>query len=309
MKTITLTLNPAFDVHCSAETFAAERESIAVISQRIAAGKGINISRAMQKNGTDNVALAILGQDNAAEFRAQLQEDGITLCEIPVPGRIRENITLHVPGQKETRLSFVGFAADDALLAQVGEALGKLAEPGDLVTMTGRLAAGMSVAAVKQLLQELSERGVRIVIDSKSFSLGDMLACSPYLIKPNEEEISEYLGREVRSFAEVTEQAKVLYEKGIANVMVSLGEQGALLVCGEGVFTAVPPEITPVSTVGAGDSAIAGFLAAAGSGASAEDCLREAVAYGTAACLTEGTNPPEPADIARIRGRIRINRG
>ena len=82
--------------------------------------------------------------------------------------------------------------------------------------------------------------------------------------------------------------------------MISLGGDGALLACKEGVFTVHAPKIRPVSTIGAGDSSIAGFLAAAAEGKSAADCLKTAVAYGTAACLTAGTLPPRREDIHSI---------
>ena len=308
MKIVTLTLNPAYDVHCEAQSFEARQENIAAVTSRMAGGKGINISRALNSAGVSNTALAVLGQENAAEFRAELKETGVELLEIPVQGRIRENITLHVAGQPETRLSFTGFSAEDTLMEQVKSALLGLVGAGDMVTMTGRITDGVQIGTVKKLLLELGARGVRYVIDSRSFSLQDLLDCRPYLIKPNEEEIASYLGRPVDTLSEALENAKGLHEAGIENVLLSHGAQGALLVCPEGAFRAVPPKIVPVSTVGAGDSSIAGFLAAAAEGKPAEQCLRRAVAFGTAACLTEGTNPPTREDAERILALVQTER-
>ena len=88
--------------------------------------------------------------------------------------------------------------------------------------------------------------------------------------------------------------------------MISLGAKGALMVNADGAFIASPPKCTPVSTIGAGDSSIAGFAAAAAEGKGTEDCLKLAMAYGNAACLTEGTNPPEPEEVSRILKEVKI---
>ena len=146
------------------------------------------------------------------------------------------------------------------------------------------------------------------MIDSRSFSLDDLRELRPFLIKPNQEEISEYLCREIDSFDEISEVAMALHSGGIENVMISLGGDGAMLACDEGVFVATPPRIDALSTIGAGDSAIAGFLAASKSGKSAPECLCNAVSFGSAACLTEGTKPPRPKDISDLLPLITLKR-
>ena len=113
MKIITITLNPAFDVHCSAEHFEACHENLATITEREAGGKGVNISRALTMNGVDNLALLAVGDANGADFCRELDKDGMTYEAIELKGRIRENITIHTKDAPETRLSFTGFATDE----------------------------------------------------------------------------------------------------------------------------------------------------------------------------------------------------
>ena len=165
------------------------------------------------------------------------------------------------------------------------------------------------MSAVRQFLVSLSERGIRVVVDSKSFSTEDLTAVAPFLIKPNEEEISGFLRTSVRTFAECTDGCRALQENGIENVMVSLGARGAMLCCKEGLFRAEPPVLSAVSTIGAGDSSIAGFLQAFAEGQSKPECLRRAVAFGSAACLRAGTLPPLPQDIAALLPEIKVSRG
>ena len=302
MRIYTLTLNPAYDIHATTAHFLPCRENLANVTSRDAGGKGVNISRALHSGGTENTAVIVLGKENGGEFKESLASFGLNCLYFEKEGRIRENLTLHCETTGETRISFAGFAVDEHILDEVETAMEVDEET--FVTYTGRTPAGIPGESVKAFLKRLQDKGAKVVIDSKSFTLEDLFALRPWLIKPNQEEIAEYLGCEIRNLEEAAEKAKLLHGKGIANAMISLGGDGALLACKEGVFTVHAPKIRPVSTIGAGDSSIAGFLAAAAEGKSAADCLKTAVAYGTAACLTAGTLPPRREDIHSILSRL-----
>lgn len=304
MKIYTITLNPAYDVHAYAENFAPFHENLATVTSREAGGKGVNLSRALQNGGTDNTAVIVLGQDNCGEFKAELESAGLSTLLLEKPGRIRENLTLHCANAPETRISFAGFPADDSLLDEVARLLDVDADT--VITFTGRVASGMSMDQVKLFLKNLQKQGAKIVLDSKSFSIEDIYQVQPWLIKPNQEEISEYLGCQVNTIEEAMEKAQIFAHHGVTNVMVSLGEQGALLLQNGSCYIATPPVIQAISTIGAGDSSLAGFIAAAQSGWDAAGCLQNAVAYGTAACLTEGSLPPTAADITAIRTQVQV---
>ena len=189
MNVITLTLCPAYDVHCYAEWFEPFTENLARVTSMEAGGKGVNISRALTANGVNNRAMVLLGRENGAEFLRGLEKSGLDTQILEVEGRIRENITLHTPGKPETRLSFYGFASDDGVLTRVGELL-----PEDMsdtvLTLTGRLPDGMTTGAAVQFLLDMKGRGAQVVLDSRSFGREDVLAVRPWLIKPNREEIA-----------------------------------------------------------------------------------------------------------------------
>ena len=304
MKIYTITLNPAYDVHAYAEHFAPFHENLAAVTSREAGGKGVNLSRALQNGGTENTAVVVLGQDNCAEFKAELQAAGLQTILLEKPGRIRENLTLHCADQPETRISFSGFPADDSLLDEVAALLEVDADT--VITFTGRVASGMSMDRVKAFLKSLQAKGAKIVLDSKSFSMEDIFEVQPWLIKPNQEEISEYLGCQISTIEEAIEKAQVFADHNITNVMVSLGEQGALLLHNGSCYRATPPVINAISTIGAGDSSLAGFIAAAKKGENPALCLQNAVTYGTAACLTEGSLPPTAEDIATIYSQVQL---
>ena len=306
MKIVTLTLNPAFDVHCTVESLTLGREHLCTITDREAGGKGVNISRALTKNGIENLALVVLGAENGDDFCRRLESDGMRYLSLTLPGRIRENITIHPEVGEETRLSFAGFSVDESLPDMVEAAISPTLATGDVVTLTGRIPSGIGMESVIDFVERLQSKGVRVVIDSRSFTLDDLRRTRPFLIKPNAEEIAEYLGRKVSGAEDVREAARALHADGIENVMISLGEMGALLVCDEGEFLATPPSVTVLSTIGAGDSSIAGFLSALSEGLSCREALRRAVAFGTAACKSSGTRPPEPCDVTEIEGQVNM---
>ena len=297
MKIITLTLNPAFDTHCYIENFKPYYENLARITSFDACGKGVNISRTLNVAGVENTALLILGEENAESFKKRLTEDGVAFCNITVKGKIRENITVHTEGKKETRISFEGFECSGEILSSVSELIGDNLND-TVITFTGRAPLGITTQELKSFLSALKNKGAKLVIDSRSFTdISDISEVGPWLIKPNEEEVSMYTDIKITDTESALKAARELYLKGIDNVMISLGGDGAVLYCEKGGFYCPAPKITPLSTVGAGDSSIAGFITAHSLGLPEKDMLFYAVCYGSTACLTEGTAPPRKEDI------------
>ena len=193
MNIVTLTLSCAFDIHCTADKLTLNHENLASIISSDAGGKGVNISRALTKFGTKNTAVAVLGEDNGDSFERALKNEGITLYPIWDKGRIRENITVHTDDGRETRLSFRGSPVSKDVFSKVTKTLHSLCNSETLLTVTGRVPDGIEIGEVKALIKELSKNGVKVVIDSRSFTLADLIDTKPYLIKPNEEEIDAYI--------------------------------------------------------------------------------------------------------------------
>lgn len=294
----TLTLNPAFDVHVSLDYFKLGCENLAEGVTRDVGGKGINISNALSENNILNTAIVVVGEENGNDFVSGLEKLGLSYKLLKCDGRIRENITIHPSEGKETRLSFKGFECRPEMLDDIL----KMIEDSEIVTFTGSLPQGIEADAAEEFLLKLKARGVKLVIDSKSITVNMLLKIKPWLIKPNEEEIKEYFG--AVSEAEIVEKALFLNNEGIENIMVSLGGSGAILVNGGKVYRAYVPEVQVVSTIGAGDSSIAGFISCRGD---ASERLKRAVSFGTAACLTEGTNPPKSEKIEEIYNQVSVS--
>ncbi len=300
MKIVTLTLAPAFDIHCDADSITVDHENIARVTDFDAGGKGVNISRALNRFGVSNTAVVVIGDENGADFENRLKNENIYFQKVGIKGRIRENITIHTANGKETRISFTGTQAPSDLMHTVERITDKICDEDTVLTFTGRLPEGVSVDEAKAYIKKVMTRGVRVVLDSRSFSLSDMLDVKPFLIKPNEEEITAYMGRDISDFDSAVNAATELCGKGIENVMISLGARGAVLCSSGEICSVEAPKINAISTVGAGDSSIAGFLYAMSHSMSIAECLKTAVAFGSAACLTSGTNPPEKSEVEML---------
>ncbi|MBQ9783957.1 MAG: hexose kinase [Clostridia bacterium] len=304
----TVTLNPAFDLHYEMAHFEAKNENYVQSVLCDAGGKGINISRALTVNGVENTAYVILGEENGAVFAAQLERDGLKFDPIYTKGRIRENITLHPADDKETRISLDTFSVTPDTLTALETKMNRDAQPGSLIAFAGRLPRGIEKENAIAFLQRRVRTGARVIVDSNSFTPEDLQRIRPWFIKPNEQEIAAFLGRTVDDPIDAANAAAELVVKGIAEeVMISLGGDGAVWSNGKRrMILTVPKLAHPVSTIGAGDSTLAGLLAATAQGECVENALRNAVAYGTAACMTEGTLPPRKEDIQTALKAVKV---
>ncbi len=295
MKIYTLTLNPAFDIHTEVENLKLNKENFAIIRSREAGGKGLNISRALTCAGIKNSAVVLLGKENAEDYLNLVTS--VNIMPIYRDGRIRENITIHSNGN-ETRISFSGLSVSDDVFSEILEKTD--IDGSTILTFTGSLPDGISVKAAKNFLMSAKSLGAKIVIDSRSFSLQDILDIGPWLIKPNEEEINKYCKEEIKNLQAALKKAEEILKNGVENVIISLGASGAVLACKDGSCIINAPKIDVLSTIGAGDSMIAGFISAYIKNLSCIDLLKYAVAYGSAACLTRGTNPPKAMEIEKM---------
>ena len=305
MKILTLTLNPAFDIHCGVEKFLPERENYMRSYRRHIGGKGVNISRALHENGVESTAFVVLGRQNCADFERELSSCGIKYVPLYVDGRIRENITIHPENAAETRISFQGCAVSRAAAEEIFGLMLPLCDENTVFTFNGRMPAGLAVSDVAPLLEKVKARGAYLAVDSGTFTMEDFAAVKPWFIKPNQEEISRCVGREINTHAEAIAAAREIRARGIENVMVSLGGKGAVLASPVGDFAVTVPKTEVISTIGAGDSSVAGFISAFAEGKPTLECLINAVSYGSAACLTAGTNPPKREDVEAIRKKIK----
>lgn len=296
MKIYTLTLNPAFDLHYTIDDFKPYGENYVHNSLTQSAGKGINISRALKNADIENTAYIIVGKNDFESYTRNLDVDyKYYLTE----GDVRKNITVHTKDMPETRISLDDFCVDKDVFANLKNDLHSVCDENTILTFTGRLPKGIDRQEAVYMLTTIKKAGAKIVCDCNSLTFEDLENIKPWLIKPNETEIKQLYSGDVKAAGEK------LQKSGIENVMISMGSEGVLFLNKDGMLEVKPPKINAISTIGAGDSTIAGFISAFVNGMSVENCVKYAVASGTAACLEEGTNPPDVKRIEEIYMNLR----
>ncbi|HNV13725.1 MAG: 1-phosphofructokinase [Actinomycetales bacterium] len=298
---VTLTPNPSIDRTVSVPALEHGEVNRASDSRIDPGGKGINVARALATNGTEALAVLPSGGPEGHLLQALLRRSGTAYTAVPIAGTTRMNIAVIEPDGTTTKLNEPGptLSADefDALLATVDNHL----DP-DLrwIVGCGSLTPGMPEGIYADLVRRGHAHGIKVAIDSSGAPFTAAVPAGPDLIKPNHEELEELVGRPLHTLAEVGEAARTLVDGGIETVIVSLGKHGALLVNAVAVAHAIAHVAHPVSTVGAGDSLVAGYLHAVCRGAGPREALATGVAWGAAAVSLPGSRMPGPDDIAAI---------
>lgn len=301
---VTLTPNPSHDrtVTLSAplERGAVQRAE-SVISQ--AGGKGVNISRASVAAGIPSIAVLPAPKDDP--FVLELLASGIDCRPVEHAGDLRVNITISEPDGTTTKLNSPGPTATPEVLEGLTTALRRRAVSADWIVLAGSLPPGAPVGWYADLVTTLRESGARIAVDTSDEPLRALVerlpASAPHLMKPNGEELASFTGDDPVLLESdpnaAAKAARTLVDNGVESVLVTLGGNGAVLVTAAGAWHAAPPPTTVVSTVGAGDSSLFGYLLGDIRQQGPAQRLALAVAYGSAAAGLPGTTVPNPTQV------------
>lgn len=300
---LTLTANPSFD-RTIALPEPLERGAVhrvdAMTSQ--AGGKGVNISRAATRAGIPTIAVLPAWPDD--EIVYELVEAGIECRPSRPAGDIRINLTLTEPDGTTTKLNGPGAEVTSEHLDDLAGTLVRHAADAAWTVLAGSLPPGAPAGFYADLVTRLRPM-TRVAVDTSEAPLAALVdglpADAPHLLKPNAEELASVTGTEPADLegdpAAAAKAARTLVERGVGSVLATLGARGAVLVSTGGAWYAPSPPTTVVSTVGAGDSTLFGYLLGALRDLPAPDRLALAVSYGAAAAGLPGTTIPTPDDL------------
>ena len=293
---LTLTPNLSLDLTYELDGLARGEVQRAASMSVEAGGKGINVSRNLIANGTASRAVAPIGGPSGEQFLSLLEGSGIELIRVPVDEPVRTNVGIVEHEGVVTKINAAGprLSGDevDRILTNTASA----SHGATWLAACGSLPPGAPVDFYARVVALARDAGCQVAVDSSGPPLSATLKAGPDLIKPNLEELSELVGRQLTTFGEVLAAAKEVRAMGVGIVLVSLGADGAILLDEEGALHAETPPFTPRSTVGAGDALLAGFLFASGD---REAALVEAVTWGAAASRLPGSRGPAPGDLDR----------
>ena len=292
----TVTFNPAIDYVVRLDApLEVGQVNRACGEDCVLGGKGINVSGVLAQLGCPSVALGFVAGETGAWLERGLAAQGLHTDFVHLENGMTR-INVKIKAAQETELNGAGPDIPDEALHQLEEKLDSLTE-NDVLILAGSIPASLPQDVYERLLARLDGKGVRCVVDATRDLLVNVLPYRPFLIKPNNHELGEIVGRELTSDEEIIAAARSLQEKGARNVLVSMAGDGALLVDEQGQTHRIGcPKGKVVNSVGAGDSMVAGFVAGWMQTKSYAFALRLGTACGSATAFSLGLATKEKID-------------
>lgn len=304
-RVLTVTLNPALDLTVQLPALRLGEVNRSDNLQAHAAGKGLNVAQVLADLGHQLTVTGFLGEANAQPFEQLFAARGFADEFVRVAGETRSNIKLAEADGRITDINGpgleVGAAQRDELLAR----LERLVPGHELVVVAGSLPRGVEVPWFVELLQQLARLGARVALDTSGAALREGLALSPWLIKPNEEELAQARGLDPADAQALADEARRLNAR-IEHVVMSQGAAGVSWFSPAAAWHAQPPKVRVVSTVGAGDSLLAGMLHGLLAGWPAERTLAHATAIAAQAVGQIGFGITDRAQLAELEAAVRL---
>lgn len=293
MKVTAVTLNPAIDRTYYVDGFFLDKVNRAEKINVNSGGKGINFIRALSRGGVDCVASGFLGR-GAENILQTVQKEGIEADFVEVDSDIRVNIKIcDLKNGTYTDLNESGAAisADetDAILKKVA----LLSKNSGYFYMGGSLPTGVNSDIYKKMIEICKENGVKTVLDTSGTPLKEGVLAKPDIIKPNKAEAQELLGRKISSFSDAVSAAREIQDFGVSTVLLSMGDEGCVCAAKDEVYTAQALKITAKSTVGAGDTFLAGYVYGRCQKMDVCEALKCAISFASAKVQFEGNYIPD----------------
>lgn len=279
----TVTLNPSLDYVMTLDEFEENKVNRSIREHITPGGKGINVSRSLKSLGVDTIALGFAGGLIGDYLQRELTNEGIRCDFVKINYENRINVKLEY--SKETEINAMGPFLTSENIEELKRKLDSLTY-GDFLVLSGSIGKGTPEDIYAQIIDYVKNKNVKVIVDTTGIPFLHTLKHRPYLVKPNLNELMEITNRNITTSSEVIEAAKELVSMGAVNVLVSLAEKGAILVNREGVIRSYAPKGYVVTSVGAGDAMIAGFLYSVFRGESNVEALRSGVAAGSASVFS-----------------------
>ncbi len=285
----TLTYNPSIDYLVTVDSLEIGKLNRMRKASYLYGGKGVNVSQVLKELGIDNTAIGFVAGFTGREIEEGLQRQGIHTDFVHLPeGHSRINIKFH--GIEETEVNAPGPFVDAVSMRALKDRIEQIGID-DILILAGAATSNMESDTFATFISELPYRDTKVILDTNGEALVNALCYHPFLIKPNMEELSDLFHEEFypSNTTGIVDAAKRLQDKGARNVLISMGEDGAILVTEDGhVYSRPAPAGIVVNTVGSGDSMVAGFLAGYLQNRNMEDALCLGVCAGSASAFNEG---------------------
>lgn len=256
----TVTLNPSLDYVVEMDELKPGATNRSKSEHMLPGGKGINVSVVLKNLGVQSVALGFIAGFTGEEIVRNVSDLGVNADFIRLEeGMSRINVKLKA--SKETEINCVGPCISQTDVEKLYAQLERLQE-GDVLVLAGSIPSSVSDTIYQDIMTRLADKNVMVIVDATKDLLCNVLEKHPFLIKPNNHELGEIFGVELKTNEEIISYGKKLQERGARNVLISMAGDGAIFLGEDGsVYESEAPKGKVVNSVGAGDSMVAGFLA------------------------------------------------
>lgn len=306
----TVTLNPALDKTVEIPSLTVDSVNRITTMRTDPGGKGINVSKVIRKLGGESTAMGILGGNTGRAICAALEEMKIRTAFRFAEGETRTNLKIIDPiNHTNTDLNEPGITVSEEILKSLLEELVSKVKEGDIVVLSGSLPKGAGEDTYGMWVKTCKEAGAKVILDVDGALLEAGIQESPYLIKPNKQELSVLMGKELNTTKELAGAAAELMDRyDIARIVVSMGGEGALYITKEETIYAEGLKVPVKSTVGAGDSVVAALAVSEEAGKTLEETVRLSIACGAANVMCSGTQAAEYEVIEKLRSKVVFRR-
>lgn len=306
---LTVTLNAAIDKRYVVEDFKVGEVNRVKECAYTPGGKGLNVSKPAAIAGARVVATGFVGGHAGAYIEDALKPFGVESAFYHMLQESRSCINIwDEVHQVQTEFLEPGFVVTEEDFEAFLEKFQELVRDADVVAMSGSVPKGLDATAYQRMVAIVKAAEKPVILDTSGKLLSEGILAKPTMIKPNIDEIRMLTGSRCDDLDEIIEAAIRICARGVEMVAVSLGSEGSILACAEGVYRAIVPQIDAVNTVGCGDAMIAGFALGLSQGLGIEETLRKASAISAAAALREETGFFVPEDMEKILPNVIIQK-
>ena len=304
-----ISLNPCIDRTLTVEGFTPGGLNRVLTSNDVAAGKGINVALTVSALGLDSECVGFMYRDSAPLFEKRLMVNSTAYDFIWLDGAVRTNIKVFdQAAEVVTELNESGREIGPESLEKMTELVCAHAANSDYLILSGSMPPGCPDDYYATLIREVAGLGCRCVLDADGERLKKGLQARPFMIKPNRFELETMTGRSLETIADIRDAARQYIDQGVEVVAVSLGADGAIILRGDESLYAPRLNIEVKSTVGAGDSMVAGLIAGFMADNDLELTFRMGMACATARCMTEGYHIMDKTVYRAVMDMVKIER-
>lgn len=297
----TVTLNVAIDKRYTVEKLVSGTVMRVQECTYTAGGKGLNVSRVATILGEAVLATGIVGGHAGAYVESQLSGQNIKSDFVHVNGESRSCINIYDESTgQSTEFLEPGVTVSQSEVEQMLQKYEQAIAAADVVTISGSVPKGCGTDIYPKMIQLAKQKGKKVILDTSGPLLAEGIKALPTMIKPNADEIKMLTGKDISDLNSIICAAQQLHKAGIAYVVVSMGKQGAVVVCNAGVFQGTPPDVQVVNTVGCGDSMVAAFAVGFARGYEIQRILKFANAVSSANAMTKETGSLKISDLSAI---------